>query len=43
MGLAVDNRGNVYVTDHVGSRVTGEVFPWDKDDAQGFVLKLPAG
>jgi DNA-binding beta-propeller fold protein YncE len=43
MGLAVDNRGNVYVTDHVGSRATEEVFPWDKDDAQGFVLKLPAG
>jgi DNA-binding beta-propeller fold protein YncE len=43
MGLAVDNRGNVYVTDHVGSRATDEVFPWDKDDAQGFVLKLPAG
>jgi sugar lactone lactonase YvrE len=43
MGLAVDTRGNVYVTDHVGSRATGGRLPWEKDDAQGFVLKLPAG
>lgn len=43
MGLAVDTRGNVYVTDHVGSRATGGGLPWEKDDAQGFVLKLPAG
>jgi sugar lactone lactonase YvrE len=43
MGLAVDTRGNVYVTDHVGSRATGGGLPWEKDDTQGFVLKLPAG
>jgi streptogramin lyase len=43
MGLAVDPRGNVYVTDHLGSRATGGGLPWEKDDAQGFVLKLPAG
>jgi DNA-binding beta-propeller fold protein YncE len=43
MGLAVDTRGNVYVTDHVGSRATGGGLPWEKDDPQGFVLKLPAG
>jgi DNA-binding beta-propeller fold protein YncE len=43
MGLAVDARGNVYVTDHVGSRATGGGLPWEKDDSQGFVLRLPAG
>jgi sugar lactone lactonase YvrE len=43
LGLAVDSRGNVYVTDHVGSRATGSGLPWEKDDAQGFVLRLPAG
>jgi DNA-binding beta-propeller fold protein YncE len=48
MGLAVDARGNtVYVTDHPGSRAPGlgSLFGiWHpKDDAQGFVLKMPAG
>ncbi|OBI89552.1 hypothetical protein [Mycobacterium sp. 1245805.9] len=44
LGLAVDPGGNyVYVTDHTGSRATGGGLPWEKDDAQGFVLKLPAG
>jgi hypothetical protein len=49
MGLAVDTRGNVYVTDHLGSRALGGygLFGFDiwqpKDDAQGFVFKLPAG
>jgi DNA-binding beta-propeller fold protein YncE len=44
MGLAVDPAGkSVYVTDHVGSRATGEELPWMKDDAAGFVLKLPTG
>ncbi|UMB69587.1 hypothetical protein [Mycobacterium paraterrae] len=44
LGLAVDPRGDyVYVTDHVGSRATDSIFPWDKDDAQGFVLKIPTG
>jgi sugar lactone lactonase YvrE len=44
LGLAVDPGGrSVYVTDHVGSRATGSGLPWEKDDAQGFVLKLPAG
>ena len=44
MGLAVDPRGNsVYVTDHLGSRATGGGLPWEKDDAQGSVLKLPTG
>lgn len=42
LGLAVDTRGNVYVTDHLGSRATGSVPFWEDDDAQGFVLKLPA-
>ena len=42
LGLAVDTQGNVYVTDHVGSRATDESLPWEKDDAQGLVLKLPA-
>ena len=46
MGLAVDTRGNVYVTDHVGSRATGGgsvfgIWPMGRDDAQGLVLKLP--
>jgi len=42
MGLAVDARGSsVYVTDHTGSRATGSGLPWEKDDAQGYVLKLP--
>jgi sugar lactone lactonase YvrE len=43
LGLAADTRGNVYVTDHVGSRATGSGLPWEKDDAVGFVLRLPAG
>jgi DNA-binding beta-propeller fold protein YncE len=48
LGLAVDPRGNnVYVTDHLGSRAPGggSLFGIShrKDDAQGFVLKLPAG
>lgn len=43
LGLAVDTRGNVYVTDHLGSRATGAALPWEDDDAHGFVLKLPAG
>ncbi|MGB9303952.1 MAG: hypothetical protein WCB92_09825 [Mycobacterium sp.] len=48
LGLAVDPRGeNVYVTDHLGSRAPGGG-SWfgiwhPQDDAQGFVLKLPAG
>jgi hypothetical protein len=42
MGLAVAPQGDaVFVTDHVGSRATGSGLPWEKDDAQGFVLKLP--
>jgi hypothetical protein len=43
LGLTVDTRGNVYVTDHLGSRATGSNLPSEKDDAQGLVLKLPAG
>jgi DNA-binding beta-propeller fold protein YncE len=44
MGLAVNAHGtSVYVTDHTGSRATGSGLPWEKDDAQGFVLKLPTG
>jgi DNA-binding beta-propeller fold protein YncE len=43
LGLAVDTRGHVYVTDHLGSRATGAGLPWEDDDAHGFVLKLPAG
>jgi DNA-binding beta-propeller fold protein YncE len=44
LGLAVDPGGKyVYVTDHTGSRATGSGLPWEHDDAQGFVLKLPAG
>ncbi len=48
LSLAVDPRGNnVYVTDHLGSRGAGggSFFGMShpKDDAQGFVLKLPAG
>ena len=48
MGLAVDPSGNnVYVTDHLGSRAPGGgswfgIWPMGPDDAQGFVLKLPA-
>jgi DNA-binding beta-propeller fold protein YncE len=45
-GLAVDSRGNVYVTDHTGARQPETLFgirPTGPDDAQGFVLKLPAG
>lgn len=34
---------SVYVTDRMGSRATGGGLPWAGDDAQGFVLKLPAG
>ena len=48
MGLAVDPRGNtVYVTDHTASRAPGggSLFGiWHpKNDAQGFVLRMPAG
>jgi DNA-binding beta-propeller fold protein YncE len=44
LGIAVDAQGrNVYVTDHVGSRATGSELPWQHDDAEGLVLKLPAG
>ncbi len=49
LGLAVDPSGtNVYVTDHLGSRAPGGgswfgIWPMGPDDAQGFVLKLPAG
>ena len=49
LGLAVDPSGtNVYVTDHLGSRAPGGgsffgIWPMGSDDAQGFVLKLPAG
>jgi DNA-binding beta-propeller fold protein YncE len=47
MGLAVDARRNVYVTDHTGYRAPGggSFFGvWHpKDDAQGFVIKLLAG
>jgi hypothetical protein len=47
LGLPVDPRGsNVYVTDHTGYRAPGGG-SWfgiwhPKDDAEGFVLKLPA-
>jgi hypothetical protein len=47
LGLAVDPNGsNVYVTDHTGYRAPGGG-SWfgiwhPKDDAEGFVLKLPA-
>jgi len=43
-GLAVDNRGNVYVTDHTGDRQPATVFGrWSifKDNSHGFVLRLP--
>ncbi|OBK47979.1 NHL repeat-containing protein [Mycobacterium sp. 1081908.1] len=44
LGMAVDRGGHyVYVTDHLGSRGTGGGLPWEHDDAQGFVLKLPTG
>jgi DNA-binding beta-propeller fold protein YncE len=45
-GLAVDNHGNVYVTDHTGSRQPDSLFgiwPVGNDNAQGFVLKLSTG
>ena len=48
MGLAVDPSGNnVYITDHLGSRAPGGgswfgIWPMGPDDAEGFVLKLPA-
>jgi NHL repeat-containing protein len=48
LGLAVDSQGYVYVTDHLGSRTSGGgnllfgIWPMGSDDAQGFVLKLPA-
>jgi streptogramin lyase len=44
MDLAVDTHGNVYVTDHTGSREPLALFGIWKigdDDAHGFVLKLP--
>jgi hypothetical protein len=42
--LAVEPNGNnVYVTDHVGSRAAGSDLPWQADEAQGFVFRLPAG
>ncbi|OBK53541.1 hypothetical protein [Mycobacterium kubicae] len=44
-GLAVDTRGNLYVTDHTGSRQPETLFDkWElaSDDSEGFVLKLPA-
>jgi DNA-binding beta-propeller fold protein YncE len=48
LGLAVDPSGNnVYITDHQGSRAPGSsvfgIWHIGKDDAQGFVLKLPSG
>jgi streptogramin lyase len=46
MGLAVDTHGNVYVTDHTGSREPLALFGiWKMgdDDAHGFVFKLPVG
>ncbi len=44
-GLAVDTRGNVYVTDHTGDRAQTFFFkrPVTEDNAQGFVVRLPAG
>jgi streptogramin lyase len=45
-GLAVDSRGNVYVTDHLGPRQPLALFgiwPIGKDDSHGFVFKMPAG
>ncbi len=45
-GLAVDNHGYVYVTDHTGARQPDSLFgiwPSGSDNAQGFVLKLPTG
>jgi streptogramin lyase len=47
MGLAVDGGGNVYVTDHTGYRAPGGgswFGVWHPhDDAEGLVVKLPAG
>jgi sugar lactone lactonase YvrE len=49
MGLAVDPHGHyVYIADHTGSRAPGGgllfgKWPIMKDDARGFVLKLPTG
>jgi streptogramin lyase len=44
-GLAVDTRGNVYVTDHTGDRAQAFFFKWavTEDNAQGFAVRLPAG
>ena len=45
-GLAVDTRGNVYVTDHTGDRQPVTLFgkwPVIKDNSHGVVLKLPTG
>lgn len=44
-GVAVDNRGNVYVTDHTGARSPAMFGNWAiiDDDSHGFVLKLPTG
>jgi DNA-binding beta-propeller fold protein YncE len=47
LGIAADGRGNVYVTDHTGSRDPGQNLPFGlrigSDDSRGYVLKLPAG
>ena len=46
LGLTVDTRGNVYVTDHTGSRQQGggAMLPnWPPDNSHGFVLKFPTG
>jgi DNA-binding beta-propeller fold protein YncE len=49
LGLVVDPSGNnVYVTDHLASRAPGGgswfgIWPMGPDDAQGLVVKLPAG
>jgi sugar lactone lactonase YvrE len=44
-GLAVDSRGNVYVTDHTGDRQPVTFGSWTIFNAKshGFVLRLPTG